>query len=411
MTKGQQRLQKYHQQSFAVIHTLNNRFKTYGFEQIDVPTHESYDLYTTIQGTVQRTDMVKTIDPSGEVLVLRPDVTIPIMKQVAEKRYRESTALRYFYTLKVFRHSFGQGQQKERTQIGVELLGNDSIEADAELITLAIHSLRDLKIEDFKIELGHALFLKALLEQLQLAEELYKELKQLLHSKNLIELTPFLNKYVSDESLKVSIQQIPLLYGRPEEVFKRTQSLVLTEQMKASLQYLQKLYDILIDYGVHEHIVIDLGLVNHMNYYSGIVFQGFIQTVGKTVLMGGRYDDLAKQFQTNLPAIGFALDLETLLLGLPKAQIISRRKNISITYTCKRRREAFAFAKRLRERHYEVITTATKDEIFSIQIHFNKINILVITEKETITFQSTKEVYNWLHLRRKTIDSHNPCTC
>lgn len=259
--------------------------------------------------------MVKTIDPSGEVLVLRPDATIPIMKQVAEKRYRESMALRYFYTLKVFRHSFGQGQQKERTQIGVELLGNDSIEADAELIALAIHSLRDLKIKNFKIELGHSLFLKALLEQLQLAEEPYKELKQLLHSKNLIELTPFLNKYVSDESLKASVQQIPLLYGRPEEVFKRSQTLALTEQMKSSLQYLQSLYEILIDYGVHEHIVIDLGLINHMNYYSGIVFQGFIQTVGKTVLMGGRYDDLAKRFKTNIPATGFALDLETLLLG------------------------------------------------------------------------------------------------
>lgn len=91
-------------------------------------------------------------------------------------------------------------------------------------------------------------------------------------------------------------------------------------------------------------------------------------------------------------------------------QTKSKRKDISMTYSSKRRQEAFAFAKQLRERHYEVITTATKDETFSIQIHFNKTNILVITEKETITFQSTKEVYNWLHLRRKTIDSHNPCT-
>src|SRR5699024_7828833 len=115
----------------------------------------------------------------------------------------------YYYTLNVFRHSFGNGLNKERTQSGVELLGNDSVEADAELIALAVHSLRDLSFNQFKIELGHAKFLKQLLDELQLSSECTEQLKQLIHSKNMIELTPFLNKHVTNDDLKHAVQQIP----------------------------------------------------------------------------------------------------------------------------------------------------------------------------------------------------------
>src|SRR5690625_2209024 len=154
-----QTLNKKYQQRYSMISRLNNRFETYGYEQIEIPTYESYDLYTSIKGTVHRQDMVKTIDPSGEVLVLRPDITIPIMKKVSEQRHKQPTNVRYYYTLNVFRHSFGTGQNKERTQSGVELLGNYSIEAVAELIALAVYNLRDLYLQYFIIEFVIELFL------------------------------------------------------------------------------------------------------------------------------------------------------------------------------------------------------------------------------------------------------------
>src|SRR5690625_2915701 len=163
-----QTLNKKYQQRYSMISRLNNRFETYGYEQIEIPTYESYDLYTSIKGTVHRHDMVKTIDPSGEVLVLRPDVTIPIMKTIADENQIDETAVyRYYYTLNVFRHSFGERQRQERTQSGVELLGDRSLEADAEVIALATDNLRDLSFSHFKIEIGHANFLKALVGNLQ----------------------------------------------------------------------------------------------------------------------------------------------------------------------------------------------------------------------------------------------------
>lgn len=401
LTVNGQLLNKQNRKRYSVMTALNNRFTTYGYEPVDIPTYESYDLYTSIRGTVHRHDMVKTIDPSGEILVLRPDVTIPLMKQVAKQHYNHPINSRYYYTLKVYRHSFGEGKHKERTQSGVELLGDDSIEADAELIALAIHSLRDLSIVDFKIELGHAQFLNRLLEQLKLTNEQNKRLKQLIHSKNLIELTPFLDKYVLDSSLKRAIEQIPLMYGEPDEVFQRAKEFILTDAMTCDLQYLQDLYQMLKDYGVSEHIVIDLGLVNHMDYYSGIIFQGFVQTVGKPVLMGGRYDELAKQFQANLPAIGFAIDLETLLLGLPTDNIKDNINDIGITYIKTRRKEAFSFASLLRDSNYKVIVNSQRNEPCRLTIAFLDEKIKVKQRDKTIHFQSTKDVYDWLSLREE----------
>ncbi|HLS20455.1 MAG TPA: ATP phosphoribosyltransferase regulatory subunit [Bacillota bacterium] len=402
-----QTLNKKYQQRYSMISRLNNRFETYGYEQIEIPTYESYDLYTSIKGTVHRQDMVKTIDPSGEVLVLRPDVTIPIMKKVSEQRHKQPTNVRYYYTLNVFRHSFGTGQNKERTQSGVELLGNDSIEADAELIALAVHNLRDLSLQNFKIELGHAQFLKILIDELHLSHDLYKDLKQLIHSKNMIELTPFLNKHVTDEKLKQAVQQIPLLYGQPEDVFHQAKDIVLNDTLQSYLQYLQNLYDILIDYGVSEHIVIDLGLVNHMDYYSGIIFQGFVHTVGKPVLMGGRYDELSKQFQANIPAIGFAIDIDTLLLSLPIINPTIKSNDIVITYVPSKRQESLSFASLLRDSNYRVITTEHPAENYRMKISINEDNIAVKQNGKTTYFQSTNDLYDWLSLRGKNIEFDN----
>lgn len=409
--KKEQSLTTQNRKRFALIERINKRFATYGYEPIDIPTYESYDLYTSIKGTVHHRDMVKTIDSSGEVLVLRPDATIPIMKQVAKQHKEQLQNFRYYYTLKVFRHSFGKDQQKERTQSGVELLGDNSIEADAELIALAIHCLKDLGITDFKIELNHSQFLNRLLEQVQLTEEQNKRLKQLIHSKNLIELTPFLKEHVTQPSLRQMLQHLPLMYGALEDIFKEIKVNALFTSMKRDLDYLQRLYQILKDYGVEQHIIIDLGLINPMEYYSGVIFQGFVPSVGKPVLMGGRYDQLAKQFQANLPAIGFAIDIETLLLGLAMKTFNQETNMINLTYDSNKRKEAITFATILRDLQYHVLMNDPRASFYNMDISFQKEKITVLQNDEIYYFQSTEEVIDWLKLRGKNIDIHNTSPC
>src|SRR5699024_7607679 len=108
------------------------------------------------------------------------------------------------------------------------------------------------------------------------------------------------------------ITSLPFLYGKPEEVIDRARALPLTDAMHQTLDNLMEIYDYLDAYGIKDHIVADLSLINHMDYYSDIIFQGFIEKVGKPVLMGGRYKPLASLFTANIPAVGFACNLDVL---------------------------------------------------------------------------------------------------
>src|SRR5699024_9946552 len=146
----------------SIITKLKKRFSTYGYKQVRTSTFETYDLYTQTNGLVNHNEMIKTIDPTGQVLVLRPDITIPITRQIASNETALTKELRYFYVLDVFRQSVNTTTNRESTQAGIEYFGNNNIEVDAEVIALAIHILRDLGFEQFKIELGHARFLQEL---------------------------------------------------------------------------------------------------------------------------------------------------------------------------------------------------------------------------------------------------------
>src|SRR5699024_2149613 len=141
---------RYRQQ---LIHTLKQRFLTYGYNEITTSTFEHYDLYASMNGTVNHHEMIKTIDNTGQVLVLRPDITIPLTQKIAMNYDDLAEHLRYFYVLDVFRQAADSKDFLESTQAGVEYFGNAAAEADAEIIALAIHVLQDLQLEDFKIEL------------------------------------------------------------------------------------------------------------------------------------------------------------------------------------------------------------------------------------------------------------------
>ena len=142
-----------------VIKSMKRRFSTYGYEEISTSTFEHYNLYANMNGTVNHHEMIKTIDNTGQVLVLRPDITIPLRKRLQTTHQTLTEDLRYFYVLDVFRQSVDSKDFLESTQAGVEYFGNPSPEADAEIIALAIHVLKDFQIENFKIELVMLVFL------------------------------------------------------------------------------------------------------------------------------------------------------------------------------------------------------------------------------------------------------------
>lgn len=347
-----------------LIQKLKQRFATYGYEQVHTPTFEDYDMYASIQKTVNKDEMIKVIDRNGKVLVLRPDGTIPITRLTAMDSVINGSEQRLFYIFNVYRFQNGEGTDKENTQAGVELFGNDKPEADAEIIKLAVQTLKDIGFKNFKIEIGHAGFFKELIGKVNLSPNELQQLQDLIHSKNLVEIEPFLKKLSLPSDLHAAFQAIPLLYGAPQVVLEETKAIIQNEKMEEILNNLTDVMEVLDDYGALEYITLNLGLINNMDYYTDIIFQGFVENIGKPVLMGGRYDKLAEQFGKPMPAIGFAYELDFLLEAMKQHKLTEKTEDLSplkLFYVPKRRRDAFSIADLLRSKGYAVITEAVDD--------------------------------------------------
>ncbi len=359
------------------IKTINKRFSTYGYKRIKTSTFEQYDLYSKVNSSINQNEMIKVIDQNGQVLVLRPDVTIPITRQLAEEFSELPNELRYFYVQDVFRQAENREEGIESTQAGVEYFTEGSPEADAEVIALACHTLKDLGFADeIKIEIGHAGFFKQLIQDIGLTPNQLSELKNLIQSKNVVDIELFLSNLSIEKEVRDAIGMIPLLYGDPVEVSERARKLVQTGPLHETLDYLMKVYEVLTVYGLRKYIVMDLGLINHMGYYSDIIFQGFVEKFGKPVLMGGRYDELGTEFGARLPAIGFACEVESLVKASSGENVSPRIPiDVNIVYGEADLGESITIANELRERDYRVLSSASQkkdagkpNSIYSITI-------------------------------------------
>lgn len=380
-------------QKEQLMSRVKNRFQTYGYEQIETSTFESYDLYSNVAGTIPQDEMIKVIDSSGKVLVLRPDVTIPVTEEVAKNSLAPGEVKRYFYMLDVFRQSFYNNETKERTQAGVECFGDDSRLADAEIIALAIHTLDDLGDFNFKIEIGHAGFFKKLASRLDIASVDFQKLKQFIQQKNITEIEPFLEELNVDSDVIQAMSTIPLLYGRPSDIIERAQSIILSDTMTEELAYLSEVYDLLKSYGIEDKVVLDLGLINHMNYYTDIIFQGFIENVSNPVLMGGRYNHLAEEFSEDIPAIGFACDIDLLLETIVKADDRSINEQVvTIVFDEANEKKALETAFRLRADNHPVVLTTEEAASTSKQVLLTNTDSKVIINSQETNYESLEEL-------------------
>jgi len=375
-----------------VIRTLTDRFSKFGYQQVETPVFDNYDLYNDVQGTVNTADMLKLIDPSGKVLVLRPDATIPIARHYTNLQEEVATG-RLSYVLDIFRSTT---EERSRTQAGVELFGERTPEADAELIALAVTSLKELEIPSFKIEIGHAAFYKELLREADLDTMQQKELDQYIQSKNISEIVPFLKDLGLEAALIEKLRKIPMLYGDASFVIDEAENIISSDKMREELDYVSRVYQLLQDYQVDSYISINLGLINHMNYYSGIIFQGFAEGLGQPIMMGGRYDYLTRSFHQETPAIGFAFEVDLLVDLLPGA--FTEAEIIALRYEASERQRAFQLAESLRAANQTVIVKTLdnkENRSYSPEILVKSEEIVYSKQKETAAFKTNQELLDW----------------
>lgn len=329
--------------------------KVHGYRQVLTPTLEYYDLFT--DGTIHKDNMFKLIDGDGKILVLRPDVTTPIARMVATNYKEASGYLKFSYVSNVFRINDEQsGNKREFVQGGIENIGDCKPDSDAEVISLAIKNLLNWGINEFKIDLGHAGFLKSATD-VKITMEDKKHIFNLIENKNQGELCLLLENLNISEDIKKKIIQLPFLYGRPKDVLEKAESLVWNDRMHSSLQNLKEVYSILCEYGYEQYISVDLGMNSHINYYTGLIFKGYVSRYGKAVLSGGRYDDLSSHYGHHLPATGFGINIDELLEAMKMFGLKEELKCFTdylILYDEETRKSGFELASTLRSKGFIV---------------------------------------------------------
>jgi ATP phosphoribosyltransferase regulatory subunit len=285
-----------------------------GYLQIITPTIEFYDVFDSESVWMEQEKMYKLFDSNGRILVLRPDITTPIARIAGTKLKDTYYPSKLCYSLNVYRSNENlNGKSNEFTQSGVEIIGSDSLRADIEVMVTAIKALIEVGLVDFKVELGQVQFFKAIMEDTNLEEEDMEKVRSYIEDKNFGALNDFLNSREDlDQGTVILLSTLPRLFGDISVIDKARK---MTNNAKAleALNIIEDIYKILCSMGLSQYFSVDLGMVHHINYYTGVIFRGYVEGAGKDVLYGGRYDGLINNFGANLPATGFALDVDSLV--------------------------------------------------------------------------------------------------
>lgn len=297
--------------SCDVQEKIKNCFLKSGYSKVDTPCIEFYDLFSLEESGYPQESMFKTTDNKGRLMVMRPDSTLPIARMAATRLKNYEMPLRLYYGQSVYRNNPTlRGRSNEIMQMGVELIGATGKKADLEILTTAIDCL-SANVDDFRIEIGHAGFFNALVEQLNVNEETVEAIRSSIESKNYSALETILDK-LPQSSEVTAIRKLPRLFGG-EEVFEKALKLCNGTKAVNSLNYLKELYQALSSLNLDDKIIIDLGIVQQTNYYSGIVFTAFVNGIGDEVISGGRYDKLMDNFDFPTGAAGFAVNVDELV--------------------------------------------------------------------------------------------------
>ncbi len=343
---------------------LHNLLKLYGYHAIETPTFEFFDIFSREIGTTPSKDLYKFFDREGNTLVLRPDMTPSIARCVAKYYGDEEFPVRLCYMGNTFiNNSSYQGRLKENTQLGAELVGDNSVAADAEILALVVHALKTAGLQEFQLGVGHVDFFRGLVQAAKLPEETEDSLVELISNKNFFGV----EELIDSLHLPQTLEELFAMLGSPcmtDDMLQRAKELAQGfPVILQALNRLEALMDVLPCYGVEKYITIEPGMLSSYHYYTGIIFAGYTFGSGEPIVKGGRYDQLMDYFGKHAPAIGFAVVIDQLLAALSrqKIEIPVENHQILIVYTKTKQKEAIEHAMILREQGTGAALAAWED--------------------------------------------------
>ncbi|TDL32549.1 ATP phosphoribosyltransferase regulatory subunit [Jeotgalibacillus sp. S-D1] len=332
---------------------VENEMSAWGYQFLETPTLE-YDETVGEASAILDQQLFKLLDQQGRTLVLRPDMTAPIARVAASKLLQDRNPLRLAYSANVFRAQQREGgRPAEFEQMGVELIGDSSVSADAETIALLVSSLKAAGLKDFTISIGHMEFVRQLFLQIVGTEDRSQQLRRYLYDKNYVGYRKHVESLPLSSIDKQRLMRLLTIRGNGSSIAD-ARALLEGEQGTKPLAELQELIEVLQDYNVEDYVTIDVSLVSHMSYYTGVLFEVYADRVGYSLGNGGRYNHLLQKFGAGVGATGFGIRLDYLMEALsPQA---SEESSALILFSSERRKEAMELANELRAKSQSVIS-------------------------------------------------------
>lgn len=296
-------------------------FDEWGYQLVETPVLE-YLSPAGGAGGFQQERLFKLVDGQGRLLALRPDITLPLAR-VAATRMREAEWLRLCYRGNVFSFTGeeGSGGLKEYAQMGVELMGPTGVDGDAEVIALAIRVMQAAGLTGFQMDIGQVEFFKGLMEEAGFDAAETERIRELVEQKNFLALELRLQQAGVSGHLRNNILELPALYG-DADVLRIARAYSANHRCRQALDNIEEMLSILAAYGLDGHVTIDLGMVQSIHYYTGIIFRGMVEHLGYPIVTGGRYDRLVGEFGRDMPATGFAMGVKAALIALERQGLL-----------------------------------------------------------------------------------------
>ena len=331
-------------------------FDSYGYDEVMTPSVEFYSTYLNAFDDVQEEDMFKFFDHKGKIIALHTDMTVPIARVCATKFKEIKPPYRCRYTSNVYkvRKTFA-GKRSEVTDCGIECIG--MAKSNLEVLLCAIDVMESLHTQ-YTLEIGNVNVFKKACKALNIPTD---TLQSLIDNKSMVELKEYLDTLQLNKEAFDFFMELPFLSG-DETVLDRALELSFVDGCKDTIQSLKQLVKEIKAIKPDAKLTFDLGKVPHFEYYTGIIFEGFVENVGTSVLSGGRYDQLLKKFGNDMPACGFSVKLDYLL----DVVNVEKETKTILYYPLSKQEEAYKMANELRKTK-KVICMMTDCENIQIQ--------------------------------------------
>lgn len=371
-------------------------FELWGYNEAATSSFEYFDSISRESGELIKREAFKLFDSDGNVLALRPEMTTPIARMVAQRMSDVPLPVRLYYLQNVFRQEEPQrGQQREFYQAGIELIGTGKPASDAEILLILMESLKSTGLDDFKISVGQIAYVKSCLDSINITGSERNTIIKLMAGLDIVALESFLKTIGKGTDI---IRKIVWLKGA--NALSEARNLAPDKKALNAVENLQAVYELICEGGCSDYIDIDFGVARNFDYYTGIIFEGYSPGLGFSFCGGGRYDNLLNEFGYNQPATGFQIGIERLqiLLSEKNIDVLAGKKNTSVIVGgAKNIADVFSAAQSLREEGINATileSSASEKDMINIAKE-RKFNWLVIADAKPYKYidLSTNEEY------------------